>query len=140
MKKPLNNLLTGILIFAIGFLAAILSQLYPETKILIRITFIIAMIYLSLGWYIFKSYFPEGHPILLFLMGYLYSSILIASVFSSTGWPMASTIITISPVWVIGQIILVVVLRKKIAGEALTQFVIEAGFLLILSIFLLARA
>lgn len=140
MKKPTNTLLPGILVFAVGILAAFFSQLYPDTKILIRITFIIAIIYLSLGWYIFKSYIPEAESPLLFLMGYLYSSIFIASVFSTTGWPLASTIISLSIVWIIAQVILIIALRKKMTKEALTQFIIETGFLLILDIFILTGA
>ena len=137
MKQYGNNLLIGILIFTIGFLSAALAQFYPETKILIRIAFIFSMIYLALGWYIFRSYFPEGRPLLLFIMGYLYSGVFIASVFGAIGWPLATTMISIAPVWALGQIILVIVLRKKMPKEGFVQFMIEGGLMLILSIVML---
>ncbi len=137
MSKPVKNLLTGILIFTIGFISALFSQIYPDVKILIRITFIMSIIYLSLGWYIFRSYIPEGHPLLLFIMGYLYAGVFMASVFAATGWPLSQTIASTAPIWVIGQTILIVVLRKKMTQEVFMQFLIETGLLLILSISLL---
>ncbi|MCX6254360.1 MAG: hypothetical protein NTV31_07775 [Bacteroidia bacterium] len=139
MKQSGNNLLIGILIFAIGFLSAALVQFYPETKILIRIAFAFSIIYLALGWYIFRSYFPEGHPLLLFLMGFLYSGMFIASVFEATNWPMATTIAFFSPIWVAAQILIVIIIRKKLSRESFVQFLIEAGLLLILSIVMLIR-
>ncbi|MDP3002161.1 MAG: hypothetical protein Q8N38_03415 [Bacteroidales bacterium] len=137
MKQSDNNLLIGILIFTIGFLSAALAQFYPETKILIRIAFVFSMIYLALGWYIFRSYFPEGHPLLLFIMGFLYSGVFIASVFDAANWPLAKTLISIAPVWVAAQILIVIAIRKKLSRESFVQFLIEAGLMLILSIILL---
>jgi hypothetical protein len=139
MKQSGNNLLIGILIFTIGFLSASLAQFYPETKILIRIAFAFSMIYLALGWYIFRSYFPEGHPLLLFVMGFLYSGILIASVFEATKWPLATTIIGIAPIWVAAQILMVILIRKKLSRESFVQFLIEGGLMLLLTITLIIR-
>ena len=139
MKNSQNNLLTGILIFTIGLLAAGFSQFYPETKMLIRITFIISLIYLTLGWYIFRSYFGGGNPLLLFIMGYLYSGIFMAAVFKATGWPLSSSVVSFAPIWVLGQIILLITLRKKISKEGFAQFLIETGLLVVLTVALLVR-
>lgn len=139
MKQSANNLLIGILIFTIGFLSAAFAQFYPETKILIRIAFVFSVLYLALGWYIFRSYFPEGHPLLLFIMGFLYAGVFIACVFTAAGWPLATTIICFAPVWVAAQILIVIAIRKKLSRESVVQFLIEGGLLLILSIFLLIR-
>jgi len=139
MKQSGNNLVISILIFTIGFISAALAQFYPETKVLIRIAFAFSMIYLTLGWYIFRSYFPEGNPLLLFVMGFLYANVFITSVFAAAQWPMATTMISISPIWATGQIVLVIVLRGKMSKEGFVQFLIEAGLLLILSVILLIQ-
>jgi hypothetical protein len=88
----------------------------------------------------FKFYIPEGHPLILFIMGYLYSGVFIASVFAATGWPLSQMVVNFAPVWIMGQIVLVVFLRKKMTREIFVQFFIEAGLLLLLAIFLLIRA
>jgi len=56
--------------------------------------------------------FLKGILFILFFMGYLYASVFIASVFGAAGWPLATTMISFSPVWAIGQIILVIVLTQ----------------------------
>jgi len=140
MKKSSRNLLPGILIFTIGFLSALFAQLYPETKILIRITFIISLTYLLLGWRIFNNYIPDINPVIRFIPGYLYASLFITLVFGATKWPLASTIIAISPLWIIGLILFIVLLRKQMLREALIQFIIETAFLLFLDIYLLIKA
>ena len=139
MKQSGNNLLVGILIFTIGFLSAALVQFYPEVKILIRIAFAFSLIYLALGWYIFRSYFPEGHPLLLFFMGYLYAGVFIASVFEATGWPLGTIIVSLAPVWVAAQILIVIAIRKRLSRESFVQFLIEEGLMLILTITLIIR-
>lgn len=139
MKQSVNNLVISILVFTIGFLSAVLAQFYPETKILIRIAFVFSTFYLALGWYIFRSYYPEGQPFLLFIMGYFYASIFIASVFSATAWPLATTMVCISPIWALGQIILVIRYRRKMSREGFTQFLIEGGLMLVLSILLITQ-
>jgi hypothetical protein len=139
MKQQDNRLLVGILIFTIGFLSATLVQFYPETKILIRIALIFSVFYLILGWYIFRSYYHEGSFPVLFLMGYLYSSVFMAAVLEATGWALSTTMVSFTPVWVLAQILVVLKIRKKLSRESLIQFLIEAALLLILSVILLIR-
>ncbi|TAL62228.1 MAG: hypothetical protein EPN88_13575 [Bacteroidetes bacterium] len=139
MKQKENNLLTGILIFAIGFLSAALSQFYPETKILIWITLVFSIIYFAFGWYIFRSYFPDGSFPVLFLMGYLYSGVFLAAVFGAKQWPLSGTMIPFSIVYVLAQILIVIKMRKKLSGESYIQLLIEAGLLLTLSLTLLIK-
>jgi len=137
MNQSDNNLLVGILIFTIGFLSAATGQFYPEFKILIRLAFIFSLIYLFLGWYIFRSYFPGGNPLLLFVMGFFYSGIFLASVFHASGWPLASTFVCFTPVWIIAQISLVLSQRKKLSRESVIQFMIESGLLMGLAIYMI---
>jgi len=139
MIKLRNNMQTGIRIFTIMFLSAFFVQYYPETKILVWVAITFSIIYLILGWYIFRSYFPEGSPPLLFLMGYLYSGVFLASVFVATGWPLSTTMTYFSPIWALVQIIIIITIRKKLSRESFIQFLIEAGLLLILSVFLVAK-
>ena len=139
MTKLHNNMRTGIGIFTIIFLSAFFVQYYPETKILVWVALIFSIIYLIMGWYIFRSYFPEGSPPLLFFMGYLYSGVFIAAVFVATGWPLSTTLAYFSPIWALVQIIIIITIRKKLPRESFIQFLIEAGLLLMLSVYLIAK-
>jgi hypothetical protein len=134
MKKtsPLSVICT--VIFLIGIIAAFLGNINTGNMIMIWTLMIVSVIYLFSGWYIFKGYHPDGHPILLFLMGYLYSAIFMAFAFVTAGWPMAKTFIVIAPVWAIIQIAMVTVIRKKLSRGNFIQFLIEGGIMIILSI------
>jgi hypothetical protein len=139
MKQPGNKLLISILIFTIAFLSATLAQYYPGTRILIRIAFLFSIIYLFLGWHIFRYYLPDQIFPLRFFMGYLYASLLITSVFAATQWPMSSILITVSPLWVLIQLILVYLLRNKLSRECFYQLLIEGGLMMILSVLMIIR-
>jgi len=137
MKQPANSLLITILIFTIAFLSALLAQFNPDAKILIRLTLLFSFVYLFLGWYIFKYYFPDGIFPIRFLMGYLYSSIMITAVFSAAHWPLSSVMVTISPFWALAQSGVVLMIRKKLSVECFIQLLIEAGLMLILSVLMI---
>ena len=128
-----------ITVFAVGILSSILTLIIPETRILLWITFGVSVIYLFLGWYLLKAYYPGGNPLLLFLIGYLYASIFMASFFSAAEWSLAGIFVKLAPVWVVTQFVLLSILRKKIPQKGLIQFIIETGLLFILSILLLVR-
>jgi hypothetical protein len=138
--EQINRKFTAtIIVFTIGMLLSLLTLVVSETRILSWGLLAVSLTYLIMGWYLFKTYFPEGHPILLFLMGYLYSGIFIAFVFYSVGWPLANVIMQLAPLWALIQFILLFMIRKKMPQKGLIQFFIEAGLLLLLSIVLLAR-
>lgn len=139
MKLITQKFNIGIVVFIIGILLSVLALLIPDTRILVWGILTVSLIYLTLGWYIFKGYYPEGHAFLLFLMGYLYSGVFIALVFSITGWPLAITFITVAPVWALIQFAIIFSIRKKISQKALIQFIIEACILLLLDIILIIR-
>jgi hypothetical protein len=52
--------------FILAILSALLTILQVST-IFTWVTIGVAIIYLFGGWYLFKGYYPEGNPILLFL-------------------------------------------------------------------------
>jgi hypothetical protein len=70
MKQINQKFNVGIILFIIAILLAGLNFIIPSTKILIWALLLISLVYLLFGWYIFKSYYPEGNKLLLFLMGY----------------------------------------------------------------------
>jgi hypothetical protein len=139
MEKISLRFSIGIIIFSLSVLISILAIFLPESEILIKGTLIITLVYLVLGWLIFKGYYPEGNPLLLFLMGYLYSGIFIGVVFYLTDWPLNETIITITPFWVAFQLLIAYSIRKKIRRRVWVQFFIESLILMSLSIGLISQ-
>lgn len=139
MKETTFRTPIAISIFTIGILSTLLSSYFPEARILTWVLLVISSIYLFLGWFLFKGYHPEGEPVLLFLMGYLYSSIFISSAFASADWPFAGVMAKVSIVWATIQIVLIFILRKKMAVKGFVQFLIEAGLLLFMAVLLISR-
>lgn len=139
MKTTTNKITSGILVFTTGILLFALTLIFPDVRILKWLMIIISIIYLTAGWFLFKSYYPEGHPLLLFFIGYLYSSVFMAIAFVVIDLPLAKEFLSIGPLWAVCQIIMVIVFRKKIPKEGFIQFIIEGVILLLLTIFLLAR-
>jgi hypothetical protein len=131
MKQINQKFNVGIILFIIAILLAGLNFIIPSTKILIWALLLISLVYLLFGWYIFKSYYPEGNKLLLFLMGYLYSGVFIAAVFSASSWPMAKTFISLALVWAIIQLLIIIFSRQKIDRKVFIQLIIEAILLLI---------
>jgi len=134
MKQINQKFNVGIILFIIAILLAGLNFIIPSTKILIWALLLISLVYLLFGWYIFKSYYPEGNKLLLFLMGYLYSGVFIAAVFSASSWPMAKTFISLALVWAIIQLLIIIFSRQKIDRKVFIQLITEAILLLIVAI------
>jgi hypothetical protein len=67
-------------------------------------------------------------------MGYLYSGVFIAAVFSASSWPMAKTFISLALVWAIIQLLIIIFSRQKIDRKVFIQLIIEAILLLIVAI------
>jgi len=137
MEKLRQNLTIELLVFIIGVLLSSIVLITPGIRFLTWAILIISIVYLVTGPFIFKIVYPEGHPLVLFLMGYLYSGVFIAVVFQNTGWPLVNTIIGIAPIWAIIQMIVVLVIRKKLLMKSFIQLIIESGILLILAIIML---
>jgi hypothetical protein len=139
MQKTIDRAFFATLIFTIGMLITLISPYFPETKILYQIILVISISYLFLGWYLFKGYYPSGHPLLLFIMGYFYAGVFIGPVFTLAKWPYASAIIAASLFWAIAQTILIFYLRKKIPQKGLVQFLVEITLMLLIAILKIIR-
>jgi len=137
MKKTNTLSLICTVIFLIGIVAAFLGFLSRENQLLTWSLLFVSIVYLLSGWYIFKGYHPEGHPLLLFLMGYLYSSVFMAFTFITTNWPMAKGMVAISIAWALIQIVMVTTIRKKLTREGFLQLFIEGSIMLVMAIVIL---
>jgi len=137
MKKTNTLSLICTVIFLIGIVAAFLGFLNRENQLLTWSLLFVSIVYLLSGWYIFKGYHPEGHPLLLFLMGYLYSSVFMAFTFITTNWPMAKGMVAISIAWALIQIVMVTTIRKKLTREGFLQLFIEGSIMLVMAIVIL---
>jgi hypothetical protein len=137
MKKTNALSIVCTVIFLIGIVAAFLGFLNRENQLLTWSLLLVSIIYLISGWYIFKGYHKEGHPLLLFLMGYLYSSVFMSFTFVTADWPMAKTFIAIAIAWSLIQIIMVIAIRKKLTREGFVQFLIEGLLMLVMTIVIL---
>ena len=129
----------AITIFAIWAISFLLSHVTPKFFNLNWIVLVISGIYLLAGWYFFKGYFPGGSGFILFIFGYIYSSIITASVFVSFEWPFANSLVILTPFWLVLLLILLIVFWKKIPKEGLLKFLVESFLLLILVIFLIIQ-
>jgi hypothetical protein len=140
MKK--NSVLTIFCttVFLIGIIAILLSNRNPGSMTPAWILLSVSLVYLLSGWYLFRGYHPEGHPLLLFLTGFLYASVFIAFTFRSAEWPLAGTFLYLAPVWAIAQLAITVMIREKLSKEGLIQFLTEGGIMLILTIVTLFRS
>jgi hypothetical protein len=140
MKKNPVLAIICTTIFLIGIIAILLSSRNPNSTIPSRVLLAVSLVYLISGWYIFRGYHPEGHSLLLFFIGFLYASVFMAFTFKAAAWPLAGTFLYMAPVWAIGQLVLTVVIRKKLSKEGLIQFLTEGGIMLILTIVFLFRS
>jgi hypothetical protein len=137
MKKPIALSLVCTVIFLIGIVAAFLGFLNGGNQLLTWSLLFVSIIYLLSGWYIFKGYHPAGHPLLLFLMGYLYASVFMAFTFVTAEWPMAKGMVAVSLAWALIQIVMVTTIRKKLTREGFLQLIIEGCLMLVMSIVIL---
>jgi hypothetical protein len=126
-------------ILIIGLISSVMAKFYPDLSILAWVTFLISMVYLFSGWYIFKAFYPDGHPLMLFIMGYLYSGVFIGAVFSATGWPMSDILIFFSLIWAVAQGVIVWTTRRKIPDKFVIHLEVEACLLIILSVVFLIQ-
>ena len=127
----------ALLVFVIGIILSFLTLIIPGFRILYLGIFVISLLYLILGWHLFKGYFPEGNTILLFFFGYLYSGVFIATVFYGIRWPLTRIFVNISPVWAIILLALIFMVKNKMPKRCFIQLIIEASILLVLSILLI---
>lgn len=134
-KKALSIICT--LLFLTGIVAAFFGFLNQGNKLFTYLLLFVTIIYLVLGWFIFRGYYPDGHPLLLFLMGYLYASVFISFTLTTAAWPMSNTFLVIAIAWVLIQAAMVTAVKKKLNPAAFTQFLIEALLMLIMIIAML---
>ena len=134
MGKKFYKTTASILIFTLGIIVSVFSQYFPESLGLRWILLSVAIFYFVLGWFLFKAYYPQGHPLLLFAMGYFYSGVFISSVFASAKWPFAKTVMAGSIFWITLQTLFVFILRKKMPGKGFIRFLSEAGLMLVLTL------
>ena len=139
MKRIFTKVTATTLIFTIAILSSFLSHYFPDFKSFIWILMTISFLYLFLGWRLFKAYNPDGKPIILVLMGYFYSCLFMAQTFCTADWPLTRTLLSASFLWLSGQLITLFILRKKIPPRGFIQFLIEAAFLLAITVFQLSR-
>jgi hypothetical protein len=140
MKK--KSVLTFICttIFLIGIIAILLSSRNPGSMAPAWILLAVSFAYLISGWFIFRGYNPEGTALLLFFTGYLYASVFIAFAFKAAEWPLSKTMLFAAPAWAVAQLVITLLIRKKLSKEGLIQFLTEGGIMLILSVVALFRS
>jgi hypothetical protein len=134
MKKKTSLTVISTVLFLIGIVAAFFGFQNQGNQPLSYILLGVSIIYLLSGWYIFKGYHPEGHPFLLFLMGYLYASVFMAFAFVTADWPLANTFIFVAIAWAVIQIVMITVIKKKLSREGFVQFLLEGSLMLIMTI------
>lgn len=137
--KPRIRIYVGTALIIISVVSIIFYLLNLMPKIFLWILLVESLIYLSAGWYIFKGHLPQGNTFLLFVYGYLYSGVLMASVFSFLKLPLHETFIFVSLIFALLQIILVYLKRKQMQLSSLLQLMIEGFILIIISIVLIIR-
>lgn len=130
MKKNTSLSVICTILFLTGIIAAFFGFQNQGNLPLSYILLCVSILYLLSGWYIFKGYHPEGHPLLLFLMGYLYAGVFMAFTFVTAGWQLANTFILVAIAWAVIQIVMVSVIKKKLSGEGFMQFLIEGILML----------
>jgi len=126
-----------LILFLAGILLSALSFIFPDVKNLYIGILFIAILYLVLGWYLFRGYFKNSHPLVLFLFGYLYASIFLAATFKFADWPLSETLVCLSLFWAFVLFALIVVLKKKMPAGGFIRFIIEACLMIVLSILLI---
>jgi hypothetical protein len=136
MKHKSLSVISTIL-FLIGIIASFFGFQNQGNQPLSYILLGVSIIYLLSGWFIFKGNHPEGHSLLLFLMGYLYASVFMAFAFVTAGWPLANTFIFVAIAWAVIQIVMVTVIKKKLSRDRFIQFLIEGTLMLVMTLAIL---
>jgi hypothetical protein len=135
MKYRVVNL-AGVIVVILGSVLSLYTQFRPNPRIFVWIVLTISLLYLCGGWILFKKYIPDGHPFLLFVMGYLYSGVFMAAVFSSYKWPLYEMFSVMAILFALLQILLVYLKRTIILKYSLVQLFFEGIIIFILSIIL----
>ena len=120
------------MLFLISIVASFFGFLNQGNGFLKLILIVVSLIYLFSGWYFLKGYYPEGHPLVLFLMGYLYAGVFMAFAFVTAMWPLDKSMLAAAIAWSLIQMAMVTVVRKKIPREGFIQMLIESGIMLIM--------
>ena len=123
--------------FNIGFISVLLSIFFPHSNIFYPITGVIAIVYFFGGGYFFKGYYPEGKPMFLYFLGFLYSGIFLGSAFSSPKFSLASELLRAPVIWSAALLVVVVIpvlLKKEKFQKGLNHFFIDGIILLVFSI------
>jgi hypothetical protein len=139
MKKYSPLTIASTLVFLAGVVALLFGRALANHNIPGFILLAISIIYLVLGWYVFRGYYPDGHALLLFLYGYLYAGTFISFTFIVFGWPLAKTLICVAPLWALLQLLVTYAIRKKIPREGFIQFIVEGSLMLVLIIYLIIK-
>jgi len=126
---------TGIVLFTLGFLSSLLSQLLCYVSLFEWLTLIISISYLLIGWYIFQGYYPKGNLFILIIMGYIYASVFISFAMLGFNLPLAKTIMLSSVFWIFIQILIIFLIRKKLPRRSTIQLLIEVVCLLLLVVY-----
>lgn len=134
MKHNSKIALQCTFIFTIGIVASFIGYFLSGSQFMGGFLIAIALFFLLGGWYFFRGYYPEGHPLLLVLFGYLYATIFMAFTFTISGWPMAVTFLTMAPVWLFTLFLVVFIIRKKLSKAGYIRFLVEIVLMAILCI------
>ncbi|TAL72602.1 MAG: hypothetical protein EPN88_04830 [Bacteroidetes bacterium] len=120
-------------IFIVGVLCILLSSIFHISNVFYWFSGVISLTYLFSGWYIFKGYYPEGHPVYLFFFGYIYSGFFLGSAFASSEIEMLRAYFLWSIILIV-VLVVTVLLKKEKYQKGLKSFSLEAVIMLILSI------
>jgi hypothetical protein len=137
IKKILSVVCT--LLFLAGIVSTLFGYMNPDVRIFTWSLLAVSIIYLFTGLLLFRGYYPEGHPLNHFFIGYLYSGVFIAFTFFIAGWPLAKMLISFCPVWMAVLFTIIMINQRKISKEGFIQFIIEGSIMLLLAIFLLIK-
>ncbi len=139
MKTKNPVFLISTFLFLVGIISTLLSHRLPNMKTFVFVALAVTILYLFTGVWLFKGYYPDAHPLLRFLLGYLYAGVFIAFTLVSADWPLARMFLSFAPAWIIALFAIVIYQRNKVPKEGFYQFLIEGSVMLLLNIFLLLK-
>ena len=139
MKKYSPLTIASTLVFLAGVVALIFGRALTNHSIPGYILLSISVVYLFSGWYIFRGYYPEGHPLVLLLYSYIYASVFMSFAMIVFVWPLSRTIICVAPLWALLHLLVTYAIRKGIPREGFIQFLVEGSLMLVLIIYLIIK-
>lgn len=140
MKKYSPLTIASTLVFLAGVAALLFGRALANHSIPGYTLLAISVIYLISGWYLFKGYYTEGHPLVLFLYSYLYASVFMSFTMIVFAWPLSRTFICVAPLWALLHLLLTYAVRNRIPREGFIQFLIEGSLMLVLIIYLIIKS